>query len=180
MRSLMRKVAVAGLSTALMTGVVFAGTPMPHHDRDDHSSFEGSSATSVVTKNDTDLFNMAMAELETGDNHADKNHQDGKVTTGAASGTINVSTTANKAVIKVTAPDACNDCGSEADKVEVKSRISVYTNNDVDLKNIVKVEAETGDNTAYHNGRDGVVTTGAASANITVSNTLNSSEVTVN
>ena len=139
----------------------------------------------IDVDNDADIDNRIDIESETGENSADKNTGDGSVKTGDASVNLDLSNVAN-----ITKIDLCCDENSDNNKVElsndttgafseseielkIESENEIDIDNDADIENCIKLEADTGDNSADKNTDDGIVETGDAEVEFDIENVAN-------
>jgi hypothetical protein len=196
MKEVLKKMGVAGVGSVLLAGVAFAAPSLGNHDTGRNSEnnvkWESEHEVKVETENDADIFNGVLAGLNTGFNEAEDNEDgDVSISTGNASASVDIENVANHTEVSVATPannwsdmEAGNwNTGRNSENnvtVEHKKEVSVETNNDAHVTNLVGISANTGFNEASDNEDGNVsITTGNASANVSISNNLNRTSVTV-
>ncbi|HEY5600726.1 MAG TPA: hypothetical protein VIK81_01415 [Patescibacteria group bacterium] len=149
---------------------------------------EVESKTKVYQDNDAEVTNLVFVELESGDNEAEDNtNGDVSIKTGDANAeSISVSNNVNQNVAVISGGNGDGatltfeisgngaDSDNEIEDVEVENEVKVDQDNWADLFNLVKVEAESGDNEAEDNtGGEVEIDTGNTNAKVDVSNWVN-------
>lgn len=208
MRETLRKLAIALPGVALLGGVAFAGNgnlgDWGGRDRDrDRTSFEYDNETDIDIDNDADIWNDIFARVNSGENEVEDNDGDVDLATGDASASVDIENAANRTDICVeqSFPDFGDidwedmrgeDNNSNRDNdwrrnhgsggqasFEWDNNTEIDVDNDADIHNDVRLSVNTGDNEVEDNDGDVSVSTGDASANVSVSNMVNYSSVTV-
>lgn len=203
MKQLLTKAAIASTGLLFVAGMAFAGSNCTGYGSENESNFDWESKTTVDVNNHADIDNEIDAWLNTGENKVEHNNAcfdcddenatmgENSIMTGNASASVNVSNTANKATVNVTAPTldmsdmdfgvGTTGANSENEsRVKVSNETKVNVNNCADVDNDVDLNVNTGKNTAsYNTGANNSITTGSATANVTISNNVNTADVTV-
>lgn len=192
MKTLLKKLALAVPALALVAGVAYAQVGNDHtgYDSENNASVEAENELDLEIDNDADIFNRIFAKANSGWNEAEKNTGDGEVETGDAAAAVEISNRANATVVDV--ENCCDGVGgmnvtnswTGADSennawVEWENEVEIDVDNDADVNNCVEVNANTGGNEASKNTGNGSVSTGDASASVTVDNTVNANDITV-
>lgn len=185
------------LVTGFATGAILLNTLMPvafadttisingnGSDSDNNANVSFEQSTTVVQNNDAQITNDVRVDANTGDNEANDNTGgDVSVQTGDVDAEVSVTNVANKNVADV---ECCtggdkeieiSKNGSDSDNTvdfDWKNNIDVFQENDANIRNDVRVEANTGDNEANDN-TDGDVSieTGDADVSVSVTNMAN-------
>jgi hypothetical protein len=204
MKQILKRAAIAGTGVLFAAGIAFAGG-VNHgtgYGSENESSFDASNRTEVEVNNHADIDNEVDAWLNTGKNSASFNNacgcegegsenSDPSIVTGNASATVNVTNRANDATVSVSAPEMnmekmewgnqTTGANSENEsRVRLENRTEVEVNNNADIDNNVDLNLNTGKNMAnFNTGGEVNISTGSASANVTLSNTVNTANVTV-
>jgi hypothetical protein len=191
MKALPKALAMAGAAALLLGGVAFASVGNDHTgaNSDNNTSVSLRNHASVTNNNDADIWNHIQGWSKSGGNKADRNTGDGSVSTGAASGTVTITNSANSNTASVSAPSDMDNVsvtnsttGADSHNdawVKVRNSVEVVNNNDGDVHNRLTLSSNSGENKATENTGDGSVDAGSASLTLTVSNTLNTNSVTV-
>jgi hypothetical protein len=188
MKETLKKIAIAGAGTMLVAGVAFAGTGYGSHEENE---FSWTNHARVEVDNDADIDNDVDAHLNTGENEANFNggEEDPSISSGDASATVSVSNTANQATVDVTAPDMSfpemensENTGAYSrseNEVRMSNDTCIEIRNDADIDNDVDLHVNTGGNEAKFNSGEVSISTGSASANVSISNNVNTANVSV-
>lgn len=191
MNKLPKSLVLAGVAVMLLGGVAFASVGNDHTGAEstNHSSVSVKNDGSIMNHNDADIWNNIKGWAKSGGNKADENTGDGSVTSGNASGTVKITNTANTnsstlaAAQDMGSADVSNSVtGAESTNdawVKVRNNMSIVNRNDADVHNNLCVTSNSGENKASENTGDGSVHAGGASLDMTITNTLNSNDVTV-
>lgn len=204
MKETLKKVALAGTGVLFAAGIAFAGGANngTGYESRNESEFEWENETDVDVNNRADIDNEIEAWLNTGENEANFNRacgecdeegeaSDPSITTGNASATVSVTNHVNEAKVHVVAPEVdledinwgnstTGAYSRNESEVKIKNETDVDVNNCADVDNDVDLHVNTGRNEAkFNTGGEVNITTGNASANVSVSNTVNSANVSV-
>lgn len=155
-------------------------------DSENTANVSVSQSTFVTQTNNADVTNKVYADANTGDNEAEDNTGgDVTVTTGDSDVTVKATNTLNQNSASV---DCCGTTGTDVLisgngteskntvllKPGEKDGVVLNQSNESDIKNIVDVDADTGDNDAEDNtGGDVTVKTGDATVDVSLDTTAN-------
>lgn len=191
MRQLFQKLAVAGVGAILLAGAASASIGNDHtgYNSDNDASVDAESKVELENDNDADVWNTINGMAKSGYNEAEKNTGNGTVDSGDAKGTVKVTTTANNNVSDLggngdmALPTVTNSTtGAESENhawAKLESKVEIENDNDAQVNNDVCVTADSGHNEASKNTGSGSVDAGDAVLDLSVINTLNSSETTI-
>lgn len=191
MKQLIAKLAVAGVGAVLLAGAASANIGNSHtgYESENDASVESENKVELDNDNDADIWNMINGMAKSGYNEAEENTGNGSVESGDAKGTVKITNTANNNVSDIDSccsaalPNVTNDTtGAESENhawVEMENKVEIDNDNDADVHNSVCVTADSGHNEASMNTGSGSVEAGDAVLDLSITNTLNSSDTTV-
>jgi len=192
MKELIKKVAIAGVGSLLVGGFSFAAIGNDHtgFDSENNATIESENEARVETRNDARLDNDVDGTMLTGHNYSSYNTGSGHVDTGDAEADISATNKVNESKVSVSAGDmgsgltsvTNSTTGAESRNnawIEMENELNIDVHNDAHVDNDVALMAGTGGNKSSYNTGNGSVSTGNAAITVGLSNTLNSSEVTV-
>lgn len=142
--------------------------------------------TNIENQNNANIQNNICAVASTGNNSASYNTGNGSVSTGNAGINIDVENQVNQNTANLLGGENFNGSASNLNTgfssknysfVSVKNEKKIKNKNDLDIRNKVNANADTGNNNADFNTGNGSVNTGDASINININNEGNVNEV---
>ncbi len=192
MNKIVLKLTTAVSTAALLTGSVASvafGTTVTvtgnGADSNNTANVNVTTSKTIYQTNTADIQNNVTINANSGDNSANKNTGgDVSIDTGDANVSSSVSNSANSNAASL----SCGGCAGDTDvkisgngadsdndaNVTVKNSTRVIQANDADVRNNVKVDANTGDNKANKNtGGDVSIETGDADVTVDVTNAVN-------
>lgn len=192
MKYLLTKIAIAGAATLLVGGFAMANVGNDHtgYDSDNNATIESENEAKVAIHSMVGLDNDVDGTMKTGDNKSSYNTGSGHVDTGDADAHITATNKANENMVSVSAGAMGTDMtsvtnsttGADSENnawIKNENELDVRVDNHACVDNDVALMAKTGGNASSYNTGNGSVSTGGASLTVSLSNTLNSSEVTV-
>lgn len=192
MLELLKKTAAVASAVVFSSGAAFASISNENtgYDSENNASVELESEVEVDTDNNVHLDNDVDGTIKTGYNASSYNTGSGEVDTGDAKASISVTSRANESSVEVEISESganvnsvTNDTtGAQSENnawIEVENELEIDVDNHACVDTDVALLAKTGGNESSYNTGNGSVSTGDASITVSLSSTVNSSEVEI-
>lgn len=192
MKELLRKIAVSGVGALFIGGSALASVSNDHtgYDSDNNATIESESEARIESRNTVNIDNNVDGTVKTGSNYSSYNTGSGSVDSGDAEAEITATNEANESSVSVsfgnegvgTTSVTNSTTGADSDNnawIKSERELRVDVDNHACIDNDVALLSKTGGNGSSYNTGNGSVSSGDASIAVSLSNTVNSSEVTV-